>query len=172
MKRKIVTVLIIIICFLLESTMFQLLDFGSVTPNLLVIVTAAFGFMRGQEEGMFVGFICGLITDIMFGGLFGFYALVYTVLGFLNGYFRKIFYPDDIKLPLILIASSDFIYGNIIYIFQFLLRSRFNYFYYLKSIIIPELIYTILITLLLYQGILLINQKLEAEEKRSASKFV
>ena len=102
----------------------------------------------------------------------GFYALVYTVLGYCNGFFRKIFYPEDIKLPLILIAASDFIYGNIIYIFQFLLRSRFDYFYYLESIIIPELIYTILITLLLYQLILQINQKLEAEEKRSASKFV
>ena len=108
----------------------------------------------------------------MFGGLLGFYALVYTILGYLNGFFRKIFYQDDIKLPLILISASDFIYGNIIYIFQFLLRSRFDYFYYLKTIIIPELIYTILITLVLYQIILWINQKLEADEKRSASKFV
>lgn len=172
MKRKIVTACIIIVCFLLESTIFQAFDFGSITPNLLVVVTAAFGFMRGKKEGMYVGFACGLLCDVMFGGLLGFYALVYTILGYFNGFFRKIFYPDDIKLPLILIAISDFLYGNIIYIFQFLLRSRFDYFYYLKSIIIPELIYTILITLLLYQLILFINQKLEAEEKRSASKFV
>lgn len=172
MKRKIVTACIIIVCFLLESTVFQAFDFGTVTPNLLIVVTAAFGFMRGKKEGMYVGFTCGLICDIMFGGLLGFYALVYTILGYSNGFFRKIFYPEDIKLPLILISVSDFIYGNVIYIFQFLLRSRFDYLYYLKSIIIPELIYTILITLLLYQLILQINQKLEAEEKRSASKFV
>ena len=172
MKRKIVTVCIIIVCFLLESTTFQAFDFGSITPNLLIVVTSAFGFMRGKKEGMFVGFTCGLISDIMFGGLLGFYALVYTILGYLNGFFRKIFYQDDIKLPLILISASDFIYGNIIYIFQFLLRSRFDYFYYLKTIIIPELIYTILVTLVLYQIILWINQKLEADEKRSASKFV
>ena len=42
----------------------------------------------------------------------------------------------------------------------------------LGHVIIPELIYTILVTLGLYQIILHVNQRLEAEEKRSASKFV
>jgi len=98
--------------------------------------------------------------------------LIYMVLGYANGFFRKIFYDDDIKLPLILIAASDFLYGNIVCIFMFVMRSKFQYLYYLKSVIIPELIYTILVTIILYQIILNINKKLEAEEKRSASKFV
>ncbi|MBQ2987023.1 MAG: rod shape-determining protein MreD [Tyzzerella sp.] len=172
MKRKIITVCIIIACFILECTIFQKLSFGSITPNLMIIVTSAFGFMRGKREGMMVGFISGLLIDIMFGDLIGFYTLIYTVLGYANGFFRKIFYDDDIKLPLILIAASDFLYGNIICIFMFVMRSRFHYFYYLKTIIIPELIYTILVTLALYQIILQINKKLESEEQRSASKFV
>ena len=172
MKRKIITVCIIIACFILECTIFQKLSFGSITPNLMIIVTSAFGFMRGKREGMMVGFISGLLIDVMFGDLIGFYTLIYTVLGYANGFFRKIFYDDDIKLPLILIAASDFLYGNIICIFMFIMRSRFHYFYYLKTIIIPELIYTILVTLALYQIILQINKKLESEEQRSASKFV
>ena len=128
--------------------------------------------MRGKKEGMLVGFISGLLVDIMFSDLIGFYALVYTLLGYANGFFRKIFYDEDIKLPLILIAASDFIYGHIVCVFMFIMRSRFGYFHYLKSIIIPELIYTILVTLLLYQLIRIINRKLESEEQRSASKFV
>ena len=172
MKRKIVTICIIIVCFLLECTLFQHLAFASITPNLLIVVTSSFGFMRGKKEGMMVGFISGLLIDIMFSELIGFYALIYTLLGYANGFFRKIFYADDIKLPLILIATSDFLYGNIVCIFMFIMRSRFHYFYYLRTIIIPELIYTILITIVLYQIILRIDQKLESEEKRSASKFV
>lgn len=125
-----------------------------------------------QKEGMMVGFISGLLFDIMFSDLIGFYTLIYTVLGYANGFFRKIFYPDDIKLPLILITASDFLYGNVVCLFMFIMRSRFNYFYYLKSIIIPELIYTVLVTLILYTFILHINKKLEAKEQRSASKFV
>lgn len=172
MKRKIVTVCIIIACFILECTVFKRLSFASITPNLMIIVTSSFGFMRGKREGMMVGFISGLLVDIMFSDLIGFYTLIFTVLGYANGFFRKIFYDDDIKLPLILIAASDFLYGNIVCIFMFIMRSRFHYFYYLKSIIIPELIYTILVTLVFYQLILQVNKKLESEEQRSASKFV
>ena len=172
MKRKIITACIIIVCFLLESTVFQSISFASITPNLLIIVTSSFGFMRGKKEGMVVGFVCGLLYDIMFHDLIGFYALIYTLIGFANGLFKKIFFDDDIKLPLILILSSDFIYGNIVCIFMFIMRSQFHYFYYLKNVILPELIYTALVTLVLYQIILFINKKLEAEEKRSASKFV
>ncbi len=172
MKRKIVTVCIILVCFLLQCTLFQGLKLGSVAPNLLIIVTSSFGFMRGKKEGMIVGFISGLLIDIMFNDLIGFYALIFTLLGYANGLFRRIFYDDDIKLPLILIAASDFIYGHVVCIFMFIMRSRFGYFYYLKTIIIPELIYTILITLLVYQLIRIINRKLELEEQRSASKFV
>ena len=172
MKRKLVTFGIILVCFLLESTLFKKIAFLTVTPNLLIVVTSAFGFMRGKKEGMTVGFISGLLIDIMFSDLIGFYALIFMVIGYANGFFRKIFYDEDIKLPIMLIAASDFLYGHLVFIFMFMMRSRFHYFYYLTNIIIPELIYTILVTLILYQIILSINKKLEAKEKRSASKFV
>lgn len=171
-KRPVITILIITVCFLLQCTVFQKLSFASISPNLLIIVTASFGVMRGRKEGMWVGFLCGIITDIFFGDLIGFYALFYTILGYANGFFKRIFYPEDIKLPLILIGASDFLLGNVVCVLMFIMRSKFHYWYYMGNIIIPELIYTILVTLVLYQIILKINQKLESEEKRSASKFV
>ncbi len=171
-RRPVVLGLIIIICFVLETTVFQTLSFASITPNLLIVVTSSFGFMRGNKEGMFVGFFSGLLIDIFFSEYVGFYALIYMVIGYANGFFNRIFYPEDIKMPLFLIAASDFIYGNMICIFMFIMRSRFDYSYYLNHIIIPELIYTILVTLILYQIVLKINEGLEAIEKRSASRFV
>lgn len=172
MKRKIISFLIILICFLLQSTVFPKITFFSVKPNLLIIVTASFGFMRGKKEGMFVGFICGILMDIFWGGLLGFYALIYATIGYVNGFFKRMFYDEDIKLPLGMIAASELIYGLVVYICLFMLQGEFNFLYYLVHIILPELVYTILVTLVLYQIILQINRKLEAEEQRSASRFV
>lgn len=174
MKRKIITFLIIVVCFILESTVFRYLALASITPNLMIIVTSSFGFMRGKKSGMLVGFISGLFIDIMFGDIIGFYALIYMLIGYGNGFFQQLFYEDDIKLPLVLICASEFVYGIVIYVFLFLFsaRSRFDFLYYLWNIIVPELIYTIIVTIGLYQIILHINRKLEVEEKRSASKFV
>lgn len=174
MKRKITIAVLIIACFLVESTIFRHLKLASVAPNLMVVLTSSFGFMRGSKEGMFVGFFSGLLLDTFFcfGSLFGFYALVYMLLGYTNGLFHRLFFPDDIKLPLALIGASELSYGVVIYLFLFMMRSKFEFGYYLSHIILPELLYTILVTLVLYQLILRINNRLETEEKRSASKFV
>lgn len=171
MLRKIVLFIIISICFVLQTTMFQTLSLANISPNLLIIIVSAFGFMRGKREGMLIGFFCGLVVDIFCGFYIGIYALLYMYIGYLNGFFQKYFYPDDIKLPLLLIATSDLIQSIFIYLVLFLFRSRFDIGYYFSSIILPELVYTMVITIFLYFGLLKINQKLEAFEKRRAIKF-
>ena len=127
--------------------------------------------MRGKKEGLWVGFFCGLLIDIFCGNYIGLYALIYMYIGFINGLFQKRFYPDDIKLPMLLIGGSDLFYNLVVYFFMFLLRGRFSFLYYLKSIIIPEFVYTMVISILLYLVFLKVNQKLEAYEKRRAKKF-
>ncbi len=172
MKRKITVTIIVIICFLLQCTLFKALSIASISPNLLIIVTSSFGFMRGKKDGMLIGFFAGLLIDIFYGGTLGFYAAIYMYVGYFNGFFRKLFYPEDIKLPMILISASDLVYNLLVYVFQFLLRGRFAFKYYFRHIIVPEWIYTILVTVFLYFILLKINQNLEKSEKRSNGKIV
>ena len=51
-KRRAVQGLVILVCFILQSTVFQGLSIGSIVPNLLLIVTVSFGFMRGKLFGL------------------------------------------------------------------------------------------------------------------------
>ena len=171
MRRKIVLFIIITICFLLQTTVFQVLSFADIAPNLLIIVVSAFGFMRGKKEGMWIGFFCGLLVDIFFGFYLGGYALLYMYIGYINGMFQKRFYPDELRLPMVMIGASDLIYNLVIYCFMFLMRRRFHLGYYLTSVIQPEFICTMVITIFLYFILLKINQRLEAYEKRRATKF-
>ena len=114
MLRKISVSIIVIVCFLLQTTLFQSISFLTVAPNLLIIVTASFGFMRGKKEGMYIGFFCGALIDIFYAQILGGYALLFMYIGFLNGFFRKLFFPEDFKLPMVLIAASDFSYNFVI----------------------------------------------------------
>lgn len=165
MRRYLTVFVLILACFLLQSTVFQSLSFGGIVPNLMIVLTASFGFMRGEQEGLVIGFICGLLCDICFGDVVGLQALIMMYIGYLNGKFSGIFYPEDIKLPMALIIISDFSCCVISYILMFLLRGRLHFVYYLKTIIIPETVYTTIVTLLLYPIILKINVSLEAREK-------
>ena len=148
------TLLLIIVCFLFQTTVFQGLDFGGIVPNLMIILTASFGFMRGDKTGLAIGFFCGLIIDIFFGNVLGLNAMIYMYIGYANGKFNRIFYPEDIKLPIGLILVSDLAYGFLYYITLFLMRGRFHIGYYFIHINFPETVYTILITLFLYPLVL------------------
>lgn len=172
MLRKIIVTVFIFGCFILQCSVFSNLAFAGIIPNLMIILTSSFGFMRGEEEGLFIGFVCGLLCDVFFGSFLGFYAIVLMYIGYVNGKFSRIFYPEDIKLPLALIIVSDISYGVLCYCLMFLLRGRFNFPYYFTRVILPEALYTIMITMFLYPLILFVNQKLEEKEKRSAQKFV
>lgn len=172
MKRKITVFIIITICFLLQTTLFKTLSFASISPNLLIVAVSAFGFMRGRKEGMFIGFFTGLLLDIFSSSILGMNALLYMYIGYINGMFRKRFYPEDIKLPMLLIAGSDLSCNLIIYFFLFLFRNRYDFNYYFLHLMIPELVYTMFVTIFLYFIILKVNRWLEAIEKRSESKFV
>lgn len=164
MRRKFTMAGLILVSIILQSTICQMISIASIKPNLLIILTVSFGLMRGRKEGMLTGFFCGLLTDIFFESVIGFNALIYLWVGYFSGYFYRIFYDDDIKTPLFLISVSDLAYGIIQYGFMFLLRGRIHFFYYLGRVILPEVIYTLLLTILCYRILYNINQKLSSTD--------
>ncbi|MCR4891959.1 MAG: rod shape-determining protein MreD [Lachnospiraceae bacterium] len=168
MKRKILELILIIITFVLQCTLYRVIALGGIVPNLLILLTSSFGFIRGRREGMFVGFFAGLFTDLLFGnGVLGLYMLIYIWIGYLNGLFSRLFYPDDLKYPVLLIGISDLIFGFVSYVLTFLLRSRLSFTYYFTRIMLPELVYTIVATLLLYRFILSFETALSDREEVS-----
>lgn len=174
MRKRILSVLfylIMFICFLLQCTLFKRLSFGGIGPNLLLITTTSIGFMRGEKKGLLAGFVGGLFVDIFFGDVIGLYAMLYMYIGYLNGKFSRIFYPEDLTLPLVLITLSDLSYGMICYIVLFLLRGRFNFSYFFTHIILPETVYTILMSILLYPVLLALYKRLNMDENRSETDF-
>lgn len=164
--------ILIFVAFVLQSTFIQALSLGGISPDIMMILTVSYGFIRGKKNGLITGFASGLLVDIFFGNVLGFYALIYMYIGYLNGLLHETFFKEDIKLPLVLVALSNLSYNFIIYILLFLLRSRLNPVGYFVRIILPEMIYTVFLMLLIYPLILKLNKKFDQIEKRSAKKFV
>ena len=165
-QRKVVTLLLILISAILQGTLFKALSIGSITPNLLLILTVSFGFMRGKKNGIWIGFLCGILKDLLSDGLLGFYALVYLCIGYAAGCCCKLFYDEELRVPIILMAAGDLVYGGLVYGMQYLMRGRIQFYYYFGRIIIPEMIYTVLMTVLLYRLLFNINKRLTELEMK------
>ena len=160
MCRKIVTAVCILGTFILQSTVFPALPFFPVPPNVLVFLPVSFGFVHGKRTGLWTGFFCGLLIDLFYSNLFGFYSLVYMLIGYINGLLYQVFFDEDIKFPMILVALSDLGYNLVFYAIQFAFRMRFDFSAYLVHTILPALVFTVLISILLYRIFYLINRRL------------
>lgn len=176
MKTKLIILGMIFACLILQCSLMPAIAIASVTPNLMIVFVVSFGLMRGKRSGLLIGLICGLLTDMMFmvlgNYIIGFRGIIYMYIGFFSGYCYRIFYDDDVKMPVILAAASDLVYGILMYGVTFLLRGRVNFFYYLGRVIMPEVVYTIVLTLICYWLFLYINRRIEKSDKRSVDSFV
>lgn len=172
MKKAISGAIFIFAAFLLQSTLFSQFHIGQTVPNLLVIVVATLGFLNGKKSGLIAGFFAGLLLDLFFGTIYGMNAIIYMYIGYTNGYFKKIIFPEDIKLPLIMIIGSDLAYNLIFYLFAFMFRGKFQVIYYLIHVIIPEAVYTAVLACFLYPLIHSLFKKIDAHEKKGEQTIV
>jgi rod shape-determining protein MreD len=160
-RRVITLALLIIINFVLQSTVFGYHSAHSITPNLLLILTMSFGIMRGRREGMLVGFFSGLLVDVFFNTLIGPYMLLYMVIGYVNGFFHQNFMLEDVLFPLIVVIVDDYVFNTCVYVFAYMLKNRLEYGSYFVKIILPEMLATALLTIIIYKLYVYINRRLK-----------
>lgn len=161
LRTFIIIGLLILACFILQSSLFRVVTFGGIGPNLMIALVCSLALMFGDIYGAVIGFLSGLMCDIFFSssGALGMNALIYAITGFLAGKFEKLVFPEDIKIPTLCILAGDFISGFLSFCLNFLIRGRMVLPYFLVHFLLPEMLYTLLISLLLYPLLLVLYRK-------------
>ncbi|MCR5104096.1 MAG: rod shape-determining protein MreD [Eubacterium sp.] len=165
MRRAIVIFILIILSFLLQSSLFSFHNLCGAAPNLLLVLTMSFGLMRGRKEGLLIGFLCGFLYDLFFNTLIGPYMLLFMILGYINGAFHKEFLMEDIMLPVFIIAADEFIFNFVVYIATFLLRNRTDLGFYLTNVFLPQIFFTVIATVIIYRFYVWLNKLLKKKVK-------
>ena len=168
MLRVVLVGILVIISYVFQTTCSSVLSMGVAAPNLLMIFVCSYALLRGKKEGMYVGFATGILVDLFFGyyDVVGINAFLYMMIGFMIGFFHDLLYLEDILIPISVVGVCDFTYNFIYYVITFLLRNKLDFGYYLRAIILPEVIYTVFLTIFIYRLLMYLNKKLETFEKR------
>ena len=74
--------------------------------------------------------------------------------------------------PISICAICDLIYGLATYVTGFLVRNRLDFFYYLGKVILPEVVYTSVLTIFAYIIVYYINRKLDILGKKRLARNV
>lgn len=158
-------ILIVITNLIMQSTLAHYMAIGGITMNMIVIMVVSFAMLRGKIEGAIIGFSIGLLMDIFFGNVIGYFALLYMYIGFFCGYIDKNLYKDNIMIPIMVITAADLVLNLSIYLFSYMLKGKTGFFDYFLTISLPEAVYTCFGAVFLYKLYQLLNTLIEDLEK-------
>lgn len=158
-KRILTGIVAVFLFFLIQSSVLKNLAYSGALPNLLLILTVSYGYLRGERSAMVAGFFCGLLLDIFGMNVLGFYALIYVYLGYLAGLCHSWYEPVDFRIPLAMIFTGDLLVLLLQFILFFVLNRDFGFQYFLTGKALPELAATMIIAVPVYPLLLWIEER-------------
>lgn len=166
MKRKILELLIILIFLALQCTLGRYIAIGGIAPNLLILMPVFFGYLNGSNEGIYTGFFAGLVYDFFAYDIIGFSALAFLYIGYIAGCLYQQYEEKEILVPLCTVFLASLSFGVFSYIVNFLMQNKLDMGFYVGNIIMPETIYTVCVSLVLYPLIRPLNKLLNKRERK------
>ncbi|MGE4215189.1 MAG: rod shape-determining protein MreD [Anaerotignaceae bacterium] len=171
MRRSVTIFAVLVINLVLQSTLMNSIQIRGIIPNTAIIVIVSMSLLRGSTEGAITGVIAGLLQDIFFGIAFGYYTFWGMLLGFWVGKINKGFYRENYVIPIFICSISTVAYESCIYLTGMLFSGNTDYLYFLINLIIPEMVYNAILTILIYRVLFSINSILEQKEKYKRKLF-
>lgn len=105
-RTTIYSTLLMIACFLLQSTYLHSIAILGIIPDLSLILLVFTAVKNGSFEGQISGFSSGIVEDFLSASPLGYHTFIRTFLGFIYGFLYGNFFVDAIFVPFILTFVS------------------------------------------------------------------
>ena len=168
MKKTIINIALIItilILYYLQSNFFTWFNIAGVMPNLFVILVLFVGLFASRTMGTAYGVSTGVILDFLLGERVGIYAVSLGIIGFLAGVFDKNFSKDSRMTIMFMVAGATLILEILTYLMNYIFLSINVEILNFIKILLIEIIYNILLTIILYPLIQKFGYYIENEYK-------
>ena len=104
------SLIIFIPLIILQLTVIPLISIQGIIPDLIIILLMFYTFKEGQMYGTVMGFVFGVLFDLISGGVLGSAAFSKTLSGFIGGYFynenTKQTFLTTYRFPLVVLLCS------------------------------------------------------------------
>ena len=163
--KKTFTILILIISFFiiyfLQANFFSWFTIAGVKPNLFIIYILFISLFAGVKVGIPFGICTGLFLDIVIGKTIGPSTIMLGIVGVIGGYFDKNFSKESRITIMLMITGSTCIYEIGIYIFQIVQLSINIQAVEFLIILLLEVLYNAILTIILYPIMQKIGYRIE-----------
>ena len=92
--------LLCLLALLLQTTVFSALPLRGSYPDLVTVLVVNLGILNGSYEGAGLGFVAGLLADLLVGRFIGINGVALGLVGFISGAAAKrLSYRDNYVVP-------------------------------------------------------------------------
>ena len=91
--------LLCLLALLLQTTVFSALPLRGSYPDLVTVLVVNLGILNGSYEGAGLGFVAGLLADLLVGRFIGINGVALGLVGFISGAAAKRLYRDNYVVP-------------------------------------------------------------------------
>jgi len=155
MKKVLVIIeifIIFLILYFLQANFFSWYNISGILPNLFVILALFIGLFMGKTYGLILGIILGLVLDFFIGIRIGINAIAMGTVGLLGAILDRNFSKENRITLMFMVFITTLIWEVITYILQILVcNMQIEVIAFLK-IIIVEIIYNLIVTIIIYSS--------------------
>lgn len=144
MKRYKFFILFFALLFVLQFSFLPLISVYGIVPDLLLLETVSYAFLRGSAGGGFIGFALGLMEDLSVGSFFGMHAFTLTLIGLFFGRFSDRVFKEQFFLPITASVAATFAKYVISALIVYLLGYHFNPFLHMGRVLLILLLFQLI----------------------------
>ena len=150
MRRTILLTVVVVTALLLQTTVFADIRLFGARPELMYLLTIAFGVLEGPASGAIAGFAGGMAQDFLLNQPKGITALTLVLVGYAIGMLRQYIVSPSPVLPVFLVAGGTFAGVCFYGVVTFLLGQLDTSWIYLFRVAVLSAIYNAILTPLLF----------------------
>lgn len=168
MKKTLINfflILTVLIIYYLQSNFFMWFNIAGIKPNLFVVLALFIGLFSNRTMGIAYGVGIGVLIDILIGKTIGIYAISLGIIGFLAAVYDKNFSKDSRMTIIFMVAGSTIIFEIINYLLNYMILGTNIEILNFISILLIEVIYNVILTIILYSLIQKFGYYIENEYK-------
>lgn len=153
--------------YFLQVNIFGTFTIAGISPNLFVIYILFIGLFANQILGISFGIIIGLVLDLLYGRTIGVSAVMFCIIGYLSSYFDKNFSKENKLTIMFMVAGSTLIFELGTYFLNSIILEFDREYFYFTKIVLIEIIYNIILSIILYPLIQKFGYSIERTFKKT-----
>lgn len=164
---NIAIIMIFIFTYLIQANFFTSFKIAGVMPNIFIILILYIGLFMGRNSGIIYGILFGVLIDIFVSKQIGITSTMLAIIGIVANIFDKNFSKDNRITIMAMVGICTIIYEIGVYLLTYVLfEINIEVISFIKILLI-EVIYNIILTIIVYPIMQLTGYDVEEEFKGS-----